>query len=147
MDIFKAVEQPEVTPVLTAETVANVVEDLLTRVEDLQEQKQNSDQIAPAQRAPEQQVITSSMTKDISPLALPPAANSTAPADIVASMPWKNGQSGINHFNHLRSALKRKLRLTKTCYSVAADENLEDFFEGLANENAEKLNSEKVKGY
>ena len=55
---------------------------------------------------------------------------------------WKKGQSGINHFNHLRSALKRKLRLTKTCYSVAADKNLEDFFEGLANENAEKLNSE-----
>ena len=55
---------------------------------------------------------------------------------------WKKGQSGINHFNHLRSAFKRKLRLTKTYYSVAADENLEDFFEGLANENADKGNSE-----
>ena len=69
-------------PLLTAETVANVVEDLLVRVEDVQqseEQKQNSDQIAAAQVTPEQQVITSTMTNDVSPLVLPPAANTTAP--------------------------------------------------------------------
>lgn len=67
------------TPLLTAETVANVVEDILARVEDLQEQQQNSDQIAPAPVTPEQQIITPTMTEDISPLALPPATNSTAP--------------------------------------------------------------------
>lgn len=70
------------TSLLTAETVANVVEDLLVRVEDLQqaeEQKQNSDQIARAQVTPEQQGITSTMTNDVSPLVLSPAANTTAP--------------------------------------------------------------------
>lgn len=53
---------------------------------------------------------------------------------------WPNEQSGLNHFNHLRSALKLKLKHSKpkAVYSIAAEDNLEDFFEGLAMEDAEK---------